>query len=388
MRFMRRCLNHSKPEIPAEDSAVRNYQFANCVVQIFVLLVCNAPIMQTTASIPGKTGPNGSRLFFGFLLLFSGLTGLGALLWFLGLPILRVYGWESVPCRVLRAEVVNKGYGLHGRLEAGGDLELEWEYRGKRYNGGKLKSDAGFNTPETFNSLGEFFHRLRKSGSPVCYVNPDNPSEAVVDRPDLFPVLLFTGFGAAVTVTGILLLRSGFRRTPGKPLSPRGQCLAGLAFVACILTAALTIVWFGILKGPNWNGIVPRMKEVPCVVASSSVQRGGSSRTETLWRADVLFRYEWDGRTWLSDWYDFRKHGPEREYEEAKALIKEYPRDGAFTCWVDPEQPWIAVLRKEGPTANWLWFVVILLLAIALPFFFAALRKLRRITQEGGLPPA
>lgn len=326
---------------------------------------------------------------FGLALLAAGIAALGAVIWSLAIPILKVYRWESVPCRVLHAETEYRGLDLYGKVSVDVKAELEWEYAGTRYTGGKLSTGVGFDAGESVNSKEEYLHHLRQAGSQRCYVNPANPAEAILRMPDWYPTIVFAALATMIAGIGILLLRAARQSVAGGGPGPRTGALLALLFGAAFCGGAVAVFWYGILGAFDWKASGARMKEVPCIMEGAGVARdSGSNRSSAAtWRPRFVFRYNWDGRSWLSEWYDFSKKGPgSSEREEAVALTKKFQRGSSSTCWVDPEHPWVAVLHKSAPPPQWLWFPVALCLLPGGFFVVASLRMLWRLRRQSAGP--
>jgi hypothetical protein len=327
-----------------------------------------------------KPVPRGCVLLIGFAFLLSGIAGLAVVVTQLLLPTVKVRSWPPVPCTVLRAETVPKGMDLQGHYRMEVLAELVWEYNGTRYTGGRLDAETGFQAAESVNTKEELCHRLRQSPQQTCYVNPDKPSEAILRRPEWWPVFIFSTGGVVFLGAGTGILYA-MRRRKSRPapawLAPGFAVLLGLM----LFSGGFSVWWYTIRGTPDWKAIAARMKEVPCTVAGSAVQTnsGGGRQSSTTHSPFIVFRYDWDGRTWHSSWFNFRKTAPgSSDRSEAEATVARFRRGSTHTCWVDPDQPWVAVLEKSGHGFAWQWIAVVLFVLIGGVFTFAVLRKLWR----------
>ena len=116
---------------------------------------------------------------------------------------------------------------------------------------------------------------------------------------------------------------------------------------------------------------------MPCTVAGSSIHEERRGRQNYItYRPQITYRYEWDGRIWHSEWIDFSRTIPgSSERGEAEATVQRFRRGSTHTCWVDPEQPWVAVLEKSGATFPWQWIPAVLCLSLGGFLLFALTKK-------------
>jgi len=128
-----------------------------------------------------------------------------------------------------------------------------------------------------------------------------------------------------------------------------------MAFFAFFTLISATLLWFvglrpalAYLDSEDW-------REVPCiveVVRSRQVRSSGDRRATTKTVLDVLYRYDVGGRTYRSNHYGFLA-GSATPVDERQRL-----HEGAeATCWVDPEDPVLAVLEREPSVAR-LWMLL------------------------------
>jgi hypothetical protein len=337
--------------------------------------------------------PRGCAVFIAAGFLLAGIAGLIAICLTLVVPMLKVRAWEAVPCTVLQAEVERQISTFQGNPQFTVKTELAWDYRGVRHTGGKLDADAGFHAAESVNAREEFCHRLRSQPQQTCYVNPDDPNQAILRQPEWWPVVLFTVLALVFIFVGILILRAP-RHAPGESggRTP-GRVGAMVALVIGLMCAAGggAVWWYAIRGATDWNTIGPRMKELPCTIAGSTIKEDrGSGRNRTVtYRPVITFSYQWDGRTWYSEWYNFNRHASGSSNRgDAVEVVQRYPRNSRHSCWVDPEQPWVAVLEKGGTGFQWAWIPAVLLLLLGGFIALACVRTLSRLrNRPAAVPP-
>ncbi len=339
-----------------------------------------------------KPVPRGCAVFIGGAFV---LAGMAALVWIglqLAVPMLRVRAWEAVPCRVLRAEVERGMVNIGGRPQFTVRAELEWSHQGTRHTGGKLDSETGFHTHESVNDMEELCYRLRQQPEQTCYVNPDNPGEAILRQPAWWPVFVFTGLAALFVFLGIFVLRSSRRAqnaAAGADARRTGLAVPLVIGLGCLAGAA-AIWWWAIRAAPDWKAVGARMREVPATVVGGMIKEDrGSGRSRTVtWRPVITFSYEWDGRTWHSEWYNFNRNtSSSSDRGAAVQVLERYPLNSKPAAWVDPEQPWVAVLEKSGAGFQWAWIPLAVLALLGALLVFAAMRMAGRRRSRPSSPP-
>jgi len=135
--------------------------------------------------------------------------------WFLSIkPVIKTLGardWPAVPCKIISAE-------LETHTDSDGtsytfDIDYEYTYNGKTY-----KSDKYAFIPQAEGnrkSRLKIVNKYKQTQNPVCYVNPENPSEAVLKR-GFHKGLLFAIFPPVLALIGLLVI--GSQLAPPTPL--------------------------------------------------------------------------------------------------------------------------------------------------------------------------
>lgn len=86
-------------------------------------------------------------------------------------------------------------------------------------------------------------------------------------------------------------------------------------------------------------------KETAATILGSSV--GEKKGASDPFFAEVSFRYQWEGRSYISDKYHSSPKGFD-EYDTVQAQISGIPKGAATVCYVNPKNPAEAILRREG----------------------------------------
>jgi len=98
-------------------------------------------------------------------------------------------------------------------------------------------------------------------------------------------------------------------------------------------------------------------EEVPCVVASSQLADGGlNQRGLPKYLVSVRYRYEIDGQTYESE--RLRRLPVEAsDLRKAEARLRPFPEGLETVCFVDPDDPAMAVLERDSRGALYsIWF--------------------------------
>jgi hypothetical protein len=98
--------------------------------------------------------------------------------------------------------------------------------------------------------------------------------------------------------------------------------------------------------------------QVPCLILRSEIaERRIAENVAPDYRFAVLYRYEFAGRDFESDRWSLRGSMPRSEAAAVEELVTQYPVGSTQTCWVNPKQPEIALLKLDSRAAGYsLWF--------------------------------
>jgi len=319
----------------------------------------------------GILGRIGATLFFAVFL------GMGLLFCFLiGRETLRNFetlSWTPTPCVIERSSVaiVDDGYRLDVayRYEVGGVAR-----HGQSY-GTAPKTDARYAT------LARLLDRYVPGEPSTCYVNPANPDEAILAHASswfgfmmLLP-LVFVTIGAGGIVFTWQRDRTPEKVAPSRlpsasPRAGRGVgvvVLAACAILGSIFTWYFTVgTWQEYFDARHWP-------EVPCVVESSRVQshRGDDSTTYSV---DILYRYAVNERAFRSNQYSFIG-GSSSGYADKRLIVAQHPEGKATVCFVNPDDPYVALLDRDFSWSMLLTVIPIVPMMIGIVGLFVMTRK-------------
>jgi hypothetical protein len=98
--------------------------------------------------------------------------------------------------------------------------------------------------------------------------------------------------------------------------------------------------------------------QVPCLILRSEVaERRIAENVAPDYRFAVLYRYEFAGRDYESARWSLRGSMPRNEAAAVEELVQQFPVGSSQNCWVNPNQPDIALLKLDSRAAGYsLWF--------------------------------
>ena len=120
--------------------------------------------------------------------------------------------------------------------------------------------------------------------------------------------------------------------------------------------------------------------ETQCTITASGVAETGDDQRP--YRADVRYRYEFDGRSWEGARVVRNDQGS-ASFDRARRHAESYPPGATATCRVDPDHPSIAVLERRLP---WIAFVVafpMIFVAVGAGGIYAAWRRRPAFDERG-----
>ncbi len=328
-----------------------------------------------------------------FLSIFAGLGIVVAVAiavdWLQGVD---TWSWERATCAIESSEVVDRSESDDFVLR----VTYSYAWRGERFEGdGYRHSDQGVGSIAEAERLAS---RYAAGAEVPCWVDPDEPTSAWLERANLwaglwiFVPLLFVGVGLG----GILLLRrvhsvvddaeTGDVRTAKKARASK-PVRAGV--IATVLFGAFFLFGLGFLVPffvwPSLRVMEARSwRATPCEILSSHVASHSGDDSVT-YSVEVLYRYEVDGREHRSDRYTFLG-GSSGGYESKAEIVAGLPEGSEVTCWVNPEDPYDAVVER-GFTAEYLFGLIpALFAAIGLGGLIATFVGTRAVRKDTSKP--
>lgn len=98
--------------------------------------------------------------------------------------------------------------------------------------------------------------------------------------------------------------------------------------------------------------------QVPCLVLSSDVdERRIAENVAPDYRLAILYRYQFEGKDYESKLWSLRGSMPRTEQAAVEKLVTQFPQGSRHSCWVNPNDPQVAVLKLDSRAAGYsLWF--------------------------------
>ncbi|MEM9021691.1 MAG: DUF3592 domain-containing protein [Planctomycetota bacterium] len=297
-------------------------------------------------------------------------------------------GWVKVSCEVLTSEVV-----IDASSNEPYSPRVTYRYRyGETDYTGKVAVDGGFSSGD-YTDAQEVVLAYPAGEKREALVNPDNPSEAVLrPRPIgesllmlLFP-LMFIGVPVAILV-GVWWPRGGRAgkaealsdKAASKQMGPVGLLIFGAIFLAAGAGVGVPISvlpTMRTLKAESWT-------QVPCVIERSAVLTFEDSDDGDTYKVDILYRYEFDGRTYRSNRFSFRSIGSSSGYSGKAKTVREHPVGSEHVCFVNPGDPAQATLKRGWGLGNLFALFPIPFVLAGLAMMYVGVKRLV-VPQEAG----
>jgi hypothetical protein len=306
--------------------------------------------MESTVPAEGQRsgcGRLGASAFFLFFLVLG--LGFVAAILVATLRQAETYFWQQTECEIVRSEVVETG-------DSSSPYRAEVVYRyqaadGKimecnRITAGPTSSSQSYSDAQTTTA------RYQPGDTTVCYVDPDQPSQAVLERglPWVALTALIPLVFAAIGAGGLWMTWRAPRPHAEARRAISGQASSGLKLWAPIAFGGVFVLaggaffvgmgllpWLRLLDARSWQ-------ETECTVLSSEV-RSHRSDDGTTYSIDILYEYERDGRIRRSNQYSFASWSSSG-YDSKAEVVAEHPPGTRTVCYVDPDDPGRAVLDR------------------------------------------
>lgn len=323
---------------------------------------------------PEPDGSRGSKLFA----LFLGLTGVLAC----GMMMRDAYrawrsrDWPAVPCTILASAVEEQNGERPYRLH----LLYRYQWRGRQHIGKTLRKGAYVSSNVA--DIERLVRAYPKDAGRICFVDPDNPAASALERDSVRE-----GIAGVVLLATLIALLGRLYIFPSRSMGERvtlGELPIGkpTAFLLCLFVASVGIFGFA------WMTALPICKSVaalgwiptPCTVASSRVRTkilSGEYHVMTWW-PDVVFRYRVNGRDYRANTVNFTDL-PTPWYYGERGIAALYRWGAAATCFVNPNDPFEAVLGRQPSVDLWfgVWPLITALIGTGGMIELASNRKIR-----------
>ncbi len=340
-----------------------------------------------------KEGGAGCAIIFG--LIFGG-AGLAAA-FFIGkmfVENLDTYFWDETPCEILSCEI------KVDQSDEDSPFSLDVRYRyavdGTHYEGTKLTLEE--DKHDDYTDLAIDRERLLSGtdrAPTAAYVDPDAPTSAILKRRNIFLLSLwllfplpFIGIGVGVVYFTIVEGKkkkdpaiTGGLSTKAKKDGRSGR-VVGIVIFTVLLLVGLGLTGPLIVKPIGKSTAAKNWPETPCKIIWSRVLTHEGDDSDT-YSVDIFYEYEFEGQSHRSNRYSFIG-GSSSGRDSKKAITKLYPRGSTQTCYVNPEQPLEAVLKRDLGFGILLGLIPLILSLIGIGGLIAMRKKSNKAATQVG----
>ncbi len=276
------------------------------------------------------------------------------------------YLWLRAPC-VITSSDVETGRSDEGFQTYWFSVRYQYELNGSTYTGTKYR--LGYDGSSDYTASLRLARAFLPGQSTECRVDPGDHHRAVLRPGPLIKIglllipLVFTLVGAGGMAVSVLTLRRRRQKASLALTSDagKGKRSAKLGAIAGLLI--LTGAGFGVFAGVFFQPLVQfadagNWTTVPCQILFSEVEQHIGDESST-YAVHILYEYEHDGERYRSNRYSF--FGGSSSGKQAKLnIIGRFPSGSNAVCYVNPEDPYTAVLDR-----SWQPSLLIALLPIA-----------------------
>ncbi len=288
-------------------------------------------------------------------------------LW-LGWHNLQERSWPATPCTIMSSRVVRNSHAQNYSYTV--EISYEYQVAGRKYTGQSSHRYGGYSEAAMASS------RYPARTVRTCYVNPANPSKALL-KPGpwwigliaLVPLILVVWGARGLYITwrpGDATRRGeaaegGVAQGPISAGGSKSPVLGMTVLFGAFLAMGGLFLYLSVIRPLVAIHAARSWPAVTCTVVSSAVRThpGSSGRHSSgpTYSMDVLFTYRFHGRMYQSDRFDFST-GSSSDYGRWVRLVRQYPAGAHRTCYVNPANPLEAVLSRQFNEPIWVVLLV------------------------------
>ncbi|MCF7957072.1 MAG: DUF3592 domain-containing protein [Phycisphaerae bacterium] len=339
--------------------------------------------------LPGKSSQNsivskiGVSLFFS-IFLAMGLAFAVMITWGL-LKTLATYWWQETPCTILTCSIVDD---FDDESPYAIDIAYQYEFNDKSYTSSTYQLNN--NGSSDYAEVGSLANQYRPKSQAICYVNPDQPDQAILTHKSLWEGLFIFLPLIFVIVGGGGIYFTWRKTDPEKKEVKSSKSQAAKSTkVGLIFFAVFGLVGLGVLFPffiiPLSNIINARSwQETPCKIISTNL-RSHSDDDGTTYSIDILYEYQFNNQTYRSNRYSFST-GSSSGSKGKRAVIKSYRTAKNPTCYVNPDAPSQAVLNREMTWSLLFGLIPLVFLIVGITGIYYTLRKSKTNSKSSQAP--
>jgi hypothetical protein len=271
-----------------------------------------------------------------------------------------IKGWPVFPARVLESRI---DVDAHSKTPF--SITIEYEYDAGLE--GALKTTQWALNPKSYASYTDAW--LVQSQFPVgaetsCRVNPDDTTEAflVVDASESWVLMVvFLLFFVLLPGGIIVVVFKALRKNPvpraisseGVKITPQKYVPVFFLSFTAIGAIILAAMWYG------FGGVMVAShltwQETPCRIIFSEVREHSGDDGNT-YSVDILYEYTMGDGVYRSNRYRY-PGGSSSGRSGKEAIVRAHRPGSEAVCYVDPDKPWMAVLRRP----SWVGYLLFLI---------------------------
>ncbi len=262
------------------------------------------------------------------------------------------YFWKETPCTIISSKIIPAK-----NSESDNEFKVQYNYRYKNRN---YTCDKFSSKDKVTENARHWKQKYTKGLKTKCYVNPDSPGEAVINRSVewlLFAFLLIPLVFVAIGGGGIYgtwkkekIENISSAAAVGKRKSEK-QLNVPVIFFAVFFIIGGSFGWLVIVNPLLKIKESEKWSKKPCKIISSRV-KVSHDNDGSAYKVDIAFKYQFSGKKYISSNYDFVT-GSDNDYSSKQQVVDHYPVGKSAYCYVNPENPAEAVISREFNTPWW-----------------------------------
>jgi hypothetical protein len=304
------------------------------------------------------------------------------------LKTVKTYAWDKTPCTIIQSSVASEG----GENPYKFKVEYEYTVDGKKYtSSASRRTKQGFSE---FTKAQKLANKYPAASPAQCYVDPTNPSEAILQHDSLFiglflaipTIFMLVGGGGIYFLWKRPAKHSG--KEPVKQISkakkPKGS--RGSKKPAVIFFGIFFLFGFGFLYGFFLRPVIKiqaakSWTPTECTIISSSVQRHSGEDSDTF-SVDILYEYSIDGAKYKSNNYHFMG-GSSSGSAGKRKIVNAHKPGSTTTCFVNPDDRFEAVINRGYTPTLFFGLIPMIFVVIGLVGMIYSIRGPRKKSWTG-----
>lgn len=293
--------------------------------------------------------------------------------------------WQPVQCRIVTSAVEDES---RNDIKYTFTVQYTYDYEGQAYTGSLYKrSYSGSDSYSDTEKIAAAF----PPGRPVmCYVDPAEPSTAVLEMDSLLVGLVIPApwIFMLIGAVGIYCIWRKPKPARAKPIasasvrSKRSGKRFMVGFFSIFALAGLGMLYPLGIRPIRRTLAAQEWVQTPCRILRAQVRSHESDDSDggTTYSVYIFYEYEFDGQTYKSDRYTFMG-GSSSGYEGKARVVEQYQRASNPVCYVDPQDPSQAVLKRGFHAMLLFGLLPVLFVLVGFSGVYFTLRRKRSPSQ-------